>query len=886
MTAQIFKPSRISLIHKTYGLHGNQFAIGGICFFALGQDNQLLIENDQWPRVTRHLGQRLLLDMGYAKPRGEVLIAGSAFAPQKKPVTKMTVGVKIGSVDKALKVIGDRQWNGLLFSPASLPKPFLSMPLNYTNSYGGPEHELNPLGKGVIDKAQKDPDTRLYHLPNIYRKWQSTFADGAKKSVAGFEPLDIMWPQRTKYHGTYDKAWLDTVHPGFPNDTNPLLFNAAPDDQQIKGFFNPTDSYQIEGMHPELPIIEGQLPPVKIRAFVSQQSSDKSTDDTNFIEVPTQIDTVWFIPELMLGIAIHRGVIAANDSDGLDIKQLLLAYEGYQDKPREIDYYQELINIRTDFNQAPAHLLNDSQFMPIKTTEQLERRERLYRKAKEKQQQKRARIHKLYTEQLQQKYPEFDLSTIPETDANEPSPIPQELIDEGDVDLSPFMDFAEQKKAEAKTNMDKQLEQAKKEQEKYAVMSEKVGKKTPESIENMKARFKQVVHVIAEDLITASDDKTSYRPDWMITLPVSKEDDTKLTQAALMLAQSKRQARQLAPSVTVLTKPLPQDGAKLLRKWAAQVLEQGLSLAGRDLAGADLSGQDFTGLDLRDIMLEQANLTDCNFTNCQLDGAALTGANLTNTNFTGASLYKANLAQCTGIKTCFAKANLQQTLLVEAKLTHCDFAKATIDKIQGAEIDFEWANFSNAHITGCNFVNAKFNQSIWQQANIDGCTYLECHLQDSDWQRATINRCVMLKTKAKGANFCGVHGTRLQLSNEGDFQQADFSAGIWHTCGFRQVDLRHIDARAAVFRGCDFGQSQMQGALLNDVLFDECVMTQAVLDHSICRETFFNQTSLRKALLNQVDLRDGEFNNCDRTEIVMEHCQTKGMVEKPMPSIN
>jgi len=316
---QIIKPGKLSLISKTYGFNGNQFAIGALCFFKLGDENKLLTENSQWPRITEYLNNGVLLDMGFAKPHGEVLVAGKAFSENQIPVDKMQVSVELASVKKHLKVIGDRQWTGSFFSPASMPKKITEMPLLYQHSYGGVDHLKNPLGKGIIKKKYKEDG--YHHLPNIYLGKESTHPDSNERSVAGFGPLDICWPQRACYQGKYDKHWLEHDHPGFPKDTNPQLFNAAPLDQQIKGYFKPCDAYQIKGMNPEYPLIKGQIPQVTIRAFIEQEVERKNV----LKEIETAIDTVWFFPELALGVAIHRGVIQVNDSDGLDVKKLMLA---------------------------------------------------------------------------------------------------------------------------------------------------------------------------------------------------------------------------------------------------------------------------------------------------------------------------------------------------------------------------------------------------------------------------------------------------------------------------------------------------------------------------------------------------------------------------------
>ena len=871
---QTIKPTKLSLFSKAYGLHGNRFAVGVLTFFKLGEPNRLLDENSQWAKITEYLQDGILLDMGYAKANGELLVAGKAFAPDGKPVTKMNVKVACGKVAKQIKVIGERTWNGSFFAPASYPKAFTSMPISYSRAYGGQDFKQNPKGRGKISKPQKDPDTGLYALPNLYSKWERTYASRAKHTVACFEPMDITWPQRMRFQGTYDQKWLKEVHPGFPNDTKPPLFNAAPPDQQIKGFFKAGDKYRVEGMHPDMPVIEGQLPEVKARAFVSQITDGEEI----FKEVETRIDTVWLFPEMALGVTISRGEVMLNDSDGLDIKKLLLAADGAHDEPRPLEYFEQIMKLRLDPKTAAGHLLNESQLLPEKTPEQLAERKKLIEQAKAEQKQKQLEMAELYTKQLQEEHPDLDLKPKLEEDPEELPPIPQQLIDEGDIDLAPYLAHADKLTEQAKQTMADQLKAADLQKKKYSKMK----KVETESITSMQERVKKVVHVVAEDL---AEKQTVNLPEYMNGLPVKEADKPKLAEAAKALVASERQSRQLAPSVTVLELPMPEDGPLLLRSWAKELLADTIPLTGRDFAGADFSGLDFRGYDLRDVMLENADLTGCKFDGCKLDGAVMTGATLDMASFVGASMTKANLAQTKGRRVQFVKANLSGAMLVQAKLTQSDFAEAILDMVQGAEIDLTHSSLVGAEIQTSHFIQAKLAHSCWHGAKLLGCTFMQCEMEQSQWQQASIVRCMMIEAKAQKSNFCGVQADRVQFSNVGDFVGADLSSASWQTCGFRGVDLRKIDARASVFKECDFGEANLSDANLTEVLFDHCVMALANFDHSEAEGAFFNGTALRKCRFTEVNLRNAEFNQADLTEVKFKKCKTKGMSQKPVPSI-
>ncbi|WDE14325.1 DUF2169 domain-containing protein [Thalassomonas haliotis] len=888
---QIIKPAKLSLISKTYGFHGNQFAIGALCFFRLTTEKEtaaqaeLLTENSQWPLITKYL-QNTLLDMGFAKPRGEFLLAANACAPKEQQVTKMSVSAAVGKLKKRLKVVGDRHWDGGLLSPASYPKSFSKMPLSYQNAYGGEGFSENPLGKGLINKNTKDSQTGYYHLANVYRHKESTGADRQKRSVAAFGPLDICWPQRAKFQGTYDQKWLDTRHPGFPDDTRGPLFNAAPEDQQISGFFRPGEKYRLEGMHSDFPVIEGKLPDIQVRAFISQQQGDKET----FKEVKTAIDTLWFFPELLLGVAIYRGVASAYDADGLDIKKLLLACDSSGEGQRQIDYYQQVMALRSDTKTALAHVFNESQLMPAKTEQEKAEQAQLYARAKADQQEKISRMQAVQLEKLQALQPQAVAAQTQQEKsqaeaAEPPEPIPPELLEKGDIDLSDYIKFTHDRLEQARDEMDKKLAEAEQQKKRHGQSAPK----ETESLESMQGRVNKVVYVLATDLAKKAENSATQgqgqMPDWTGLLPCDFPPGDTIQQAAALSASKDRQARQNSPEVTVLPVPLPKQGPMQMRTWVIELLQSGTSLAGRDLAGANLSGIDFSGLDLRDVMLEQADLTSCDFSGCRLDGAVFTSAILDKTLFNASVLFQANLSLVQGKKTLFKKANLTKANLTGAKLPHSDFSDAVLNQLQASEVDLR---FSRLHRVSCergHFVQAKLNNSNWQQANIKSCIFLQPEMTDTCWQQAMLSKTLMVEGRAKGINCCGVHAEKVQFSSVAEFCGADISGGNWLGCGFRSLDLTRSDFRGSVFKNCDFGEADLSGGLLNEVLLDNCIMTQARFDDSNCSGILINETALRKCLFNRVDLRQGEIVNADLSEAEFNDCQTRGFKQRPLPSI-
>jgi hypothetical protein len=178
------------------------------------------------------------------KPRCDVLLNGSAYAPGGKPTERVTVSLRVGSLTKSFDVVGNRVWKAAaLYMAASSPEPFTVMPISYNNAFGG------------VDKAQDDPLKSRYYLLNHagvgYHEYTSgKFMDGkplpnteergrgitnpkGSYGPMAFGPLGRAWQPRVKLAGTYDKNWLDNKHPFLPDDFQEAYYQAAPADQQM-----------------------------------------------------------------------------------------------------------------------------------------------------------------------------------------------------------------------------------------------------------------------------------------------------------------------------------------------------------------------------------------------------------------------------------------------------------------------------------------------------------------------------------------------------------------------------------------------------------------------------------------------------------------------------
>ncbi|MBN2688152.1 MAG: DUF2169 domain-containing protein, partial [Deltaproteobacteria bacterium] len=342
---KIFKKNEHSLLIKTFGIRNTLYlATTILVFFDLTNPDDLLTEQELWKAVPGQLGGDAFLDMGMAKPRGEVVVTGSCFAPRGTERVASEVSVRVGEKRKALNVFGDRFWEekGGVLKLIKDPRPFAEMPLTYQNAFGGDDFNENPLGKGIHPVDSPDGRKRI-PLPNIEDPRHLIGAPSDRPNPAGFGPIDLMWPQRMKKQGTYDDKWKNERWPWFPDDMDYEFFNVAPEDQFIEGFFRGDETIEIVNMHPDMQVINSHLPRLRVRCFVTKKNDPKSAAEDNeiFQEVSTRVDTVWLFPTILRGVVMYRGTTEVKDDEFADISRIFLRSEGMDEEPKPIEYYYE-----------------------------------------------------------------------------------------------------------------------------------------------------------------------------------------------------------------------------------------------------------------------------------------------------------------------------------------------------------------------------------------------------------------------------------------------------------------------------------------------------------------------------------------------------------------
>lgn len=183
-------------------------------------------------------------DYAHRKPMCDVLLNGSAYAPGGEPVSRVQVGLKVGSMVKSFNVFGNRYWeSGRVSIGPGYAGNFISMPISYDNAFGGVDnfHEdeskhrtyvWNPVGKGFHENLSGELVDGT-PMPNTEELNKAITMPHQSYKPMSFSAMGRNFKSRYPLAGTYNQQWLDSQAPFWPDDFDYRYFQAAPPDQQI-----------------------------------------------------------------------------------------------------------------------------------------------------------------------------------------------------------------------------------------------------------------------------------------------------------------------------------------------------------------------------------------------------------------------------------------------------------------------------------------------------------------------------------------------------------------------------------------------------------------------------------------------------------------------------
>lgn len=852
---RVTKPMKQSLLHRTYQYRGeNHFAASIFTMFSLSDPGKILPENELWQIVAQALGRDAMLDAAMPKSRGEYVVLGSFHAPGGKPVTAGEVSVSIGGLEKRVHVFGDRYWKKAAGVGMGVtdPEPMMSMPLTFSNAFGGKNYKENPLGKGA--EAIETDNGKRQPLPNIELPNRLIGSPDDKPPVASFGMIDLTWPQRFKKVGTYDQKWLSERAPGLADDIDWTYFNATAPDQWLDGFFQGEESYVLRNLHPQKPLIEGRLPGVVSRVFVTRKMADGAE---LFSELGMQLDTVYFFPDQDAGMLLWRGDTIIGTDDAMDVEQIMVAYERIRDPRRSQEHYREALCKRLDPASRSRYLLNEADLIPdgdrsglleiIERGDEEAGREGVLatnlkvRAARER-------------EQIREKMTAMGVKPeqIPEIRVEQEAP--QFKLDDLDV---------EKLRQDAMARADQQRQDA---MQKLRAMCEQFGQDFEQMMEKARARaalprFTGAAQIESVRKLAAVAPALAEKFDAALAARQGVDLDARLKQAATAFHSGYARAAHQIISI------LPEErraGLDALRTEVLARCQRGESLAGMDLAGVMLAGENLSGAD---------------FSNAYLEFADFSGADLSGVNFSG---------------TILAKANLSDAKLDNAVLAGACLGKASLRGASGQDVNFDRAVFSEAVLSAAVFERATFgetqvtkgdfSQSAFINCRINDVVFLDCDFTDANFSGTEFIKGIFVQGKAGRLNLSKARGTGLLFVNLGleaarfedaelpnlrivgtsTLKGANFMRARIPGSNLRALDIEAARFDQAVLDGCEMSDSNLKDARLPGVsavhaLFMRTNFEAADLSNANCMETMLNKARLVNATLTHSNFYGAEF---------------------------
>lgn len=255
-------------------------------------------------------------DIEPLKPRADVVLVGSVYAAEGRPVRSTYARVVVGDMDKSIEIHQDRMMGP---EGALLPGPrFSRMPLWYERAAGGPDTP-NPAG---IRSDLVDAYGRVT-LPNL-QPVGAEVVQGVAIPPVGFGPLAATWPFRSGKLGRHAATWASdrlAARP-LPDDLDWSFFNSAPPDQQLAELPGET-RILLENLHPQIQRLVTMFPPLRMRAVLEGRGGTHPLDvrcDTLWIDTDRSIACLTFRGQVVLERVEETGRILVSSEDPVGLR--------------------------------------------------------------------------------------------------------------------------------------------------------------------------------------------------------------------------------------------------------------------------------------------------------------------------------------------------------------------------------------------------------------------------------------------------------------------------------------------------------------------------------------------------------------------------------------
>jgi uncharacterized protein YjbI with pentapeptide repeats len=799
------KPFRLSTLTRPYRWQRrDHLGVAVMALSSLGDDPRLMPEQALWKTAADEIGPGAVLDLGTPKLVPEFLASGYGYTNHQADKTVCAVRLRVGGIEKTLTVFGDRFWLNGRPTPA---QPFERMPLDWSHAYGGAGVPENPLGMGSVDEIVNGVRTR--RLPHIEAPGAHVSSPRQAPAPVSLGAIPPEWPQRMSLGGTkYDQEWLENDFPGFARDIDWRYFNAAPADQRWEGRQElPAGApYEIWNMHPDVPILRGNLPNWQPRCFISPRK-----DGGELRETALRLTTAWFFPHRERVALIWHGMFPIVEDDAADVQIIMAALE-LPDAPRPLSHYEEVMRRRLDPERGAIHAVRDSDLVPREVMGEWDSTLMPDVLADPMARNMRAghlRDYEARRAELLAQGEEPDKYLSPPPPLEKPPAID---------DLPEFLERMEAEAQKAKEEM------------------------------GLLAAWDASTDATRFDAGPAARDPKAEGETADNPLPGEAEapavDEGTQRMAALVHQSQLHTAHFSAPAPAMPSF----RSAKWRRRLAA--LEPGRrNFSGLNLTGVDLSEMDLQGADFSGAILEDANLGGANLDGCDFSQAVLARAQLTRTSMARAMLRQANLGGARCDHAVLTGAMLHETNCHKTQFESCNLVGASFDQTHFNEAVLKGCNLGKSRWRQVSLIKMSLEDLVFDEADFDQMTWIECRLQRVSFVAARLLRCGFVTTDCSDAvDFSGATLEGSSFAHGSSLVHAMFRNALVKQCGLRTTPLAHAD---------------LSDARLDNSDFSECDMSHAKLERIAAGDSLFIRTNFTGASFRDANLIDANLSKSD-----------------------
>ncbi|MCW7540757.1 pentapeptide repeat-containing protein [Aquabacterium sp. A7-Y] len=841
---RVVKPQHLSVLHRCFERQQHAYlGIAVLAYVPLQNEPALLPEQELWQEVPPLLDPQIPLDMALPKTGGEFLLMGEACAPRGERVGGLDVEARVGGLRKALRVFGPRYW---VAGRATEPVPVDAVPLTWAQAYGGTDFAENPAGKGRA--PEETSHGRLQPLAQVeYPNAPSTLPTEVI-APASFAPIPGAWPQRKRFDGSYDDAWLKQHYPGPPEDFNWRFHGLASEDQWQSEPFQGDEAIELRHLHPEQPHIECRLP--GIRPVIAVRTRAHGPGQARFVD--GRLTTLWLFPRQLRMVMIWHALLEV-DNEFADEVELLMAGAEWIARPRAREAYVQAIDARLHPDSGGLKALDDHELLPeglATPNEMMLRHKRLLGASGGSLEQLNQRLRAAQQELDDRLGAVTPPGLLAEAKAGAARArqelgvpeVPTQVPDE------PAQLAAAMQQIEAQLLPPAQLKAALEARGQAALQATR---------QELTAQGKSVAALDA--LARPKPSLAAFSPTQAVAqleqvLAQSQQAlEPRLKSLAAHAEKTAgpmlREAAHLQPAPV----PLDPETAGRWREGAARAQAQGRSFAGLKLKGADFSGldlshADFSGAELEGVNFSGATLTGANFSHASLAHAILDDAKLEGANFTQANLGKARLARASCVGCEFKGATLQHTVLDQAVLYGSRLAGVTLLEISAAK-----SHWIQVDLTQAVILKSVLNGAVFTKATLTRASFIEAQLRECDFSGARLDSADFVTCPVDGSRFDGCQANNVRFVHGSSLRRTSFKDAQVEKASLRGMPLDGADFSNALLAGSDLSEAGCAG-----VNFYRCNLKAALLIKGNFQSAVLRGANLMQAVLQHARLQGAD----------------------------